>query len=428
MTNAVRVREHGELPVEGAQGLKLAELDFLGVLRDGAGKPFFTEHRRGHGWCARFAHYVGAIGMPGGRTLEILPKIADLEDPVPIRRHLMRMLAETDQLPAVQGELDQYAASDHLIDAYLRLAADRAWRLLRAGVPRDYRKEDLRTPFIRGKWLVGRQMARSPLRYDRHEVRPDLFTVDTQRNRLLKAGLSGMARVARRHETVRLLRGVVALLGPVSDVAMDGSFLRRLASLSFDRRNERWRPLFRIIEQFTKALPSDVAAGRASFGPAWLFDMNKLFQSYIAKRLRRIAGPPEIREGATRAMAFEVSTCKNRFRLNPDIVVGRRDQPLIVIDAKWKRLDSENLADSVGDEDMRQVFAYAKIFRTQRAALVFPAAGPTPRRASFRTRENVGFFVDIDVVEVPMRDDQLLELDQCLGHLLRGALLASELG
>ena len=191
----------------------------------------------------------------------------------------MRMLAETDQLPALRGDLDQYAASDHLIDAYLRAAADWAWQLARAGVPRDYRGEDLRTPFIRGKWLVSRQIARSPLRYDRHEVRPDLFTVDTERNRLLKAGLASMARVASRHETVRLLRGVVTLLDSVSDVAMDQSYLRRLASLSFDRRNEAWRPLFRVIEQFAKALPSDVAAGRESFGPTWLFDMNQLFQA-----------------------------------------------------------------------------------------------------------------------------------------------------
>jgi 5-methylcytosine-specific restriction enzyme subunit McrC len=329
----------------------------------------------------------------------------------------MRMLRETEQLPAVQGDLDQYAASDHLIDAYLRLAADLAWSLIRAGAPRDYRREDMRAPFIRGKWLVGRQIPRSPLRYERHEVRPDLFTVDTERNRLLKTGLASMARVARRHETVRLLRGVLTLLDSVQDVAMDQSFFRRLASLSFDRRNERWRPVFRLITQFAKSLPSDVAAGRESFGPAWLFDMNKLFQSYIVKRLRRVAGSLEIHEGATEPMAEEVDAGKNRFQLKPDIVVGRRDNPLIAVDAKWKRLDNRNLADSVLDADMRQVFAYAKIFKTRRAVLIFPAMGVEPRRATFRTKEDAGS-VDIDVVEVPMHEDQLPELDECLRRLI----------
>jgi 5-methylcytosine-specific restriction enzyme subunit McrC len=248
-------------------------------------------------------------------------------------------------------------------------------------------------------------------------VRPDLFTVDTERNRLLKAGLASMARVARRHETVRLLRGVVTLLESVLDVAIDRGFLRRLVSLSFDRRNEQWRPLFQLITQFARELPSDVAAGRESFGPAWLFDMNELFQAYLAKRLRRIAGSLEIRERPTRPMASEVSTGQDRFRLLPDIVVGRRGGPLIVIDAKWKRLDGANLADDLDDDDMRQVFTYAKIFRAQRAALVFPAARRAPQRVRFRTKEDAGA-VDIDVVEVPMREDQLWELDQRLQELI----------
>jgi 5-methylcytosine-specific restriction enzyme subunit McrC len=424
MTAALSVLEHGELPIgagDAPRQLELAELDFLRSLCDRASKPFFSEHRTGCGWCVRFVHYVGAIGMPSGRTLEILPKIADLEnreDSVPTRRHLMRMLRDTDQMPAFQGDLDRYAASDHLVDAYLRMAADLAWNQIRAGVPRDYRREDLRTPFIRGKWLVARQLARSPLRYDRHEVRPDLFTVDTERNRLLKAGLASMARVARRHETVRLLRGVVTLLESVLDVAIDRGFLRRLVSLSFDRRNEQWRPLFQLITQFAKALPNDVAAGRESFGPAWLFDMNELFQAYLAKRLQRIAGPLEIRERPTRPMASEVGTGQDRFRLIPDILVRRCGGPLIVIDAKWKRLDGANLADGLDDDDVRQVFAYAKIFRIQRAALVYPAGRPVPRpRVRFKTNEDASA-VDIDVVEVPMREDQLGELDQRLRELI----------
>jgi McrBC 5-methylcytosine restriction system component len=170
MTVAVQVHEHGELLVEAEHGLEVAELDFLRVLRDRDGKSFFTEHRRGRGWCVGFAQYSGAVGMPSGRTLEILPKIADLEDPVPIRRHLMRMLRETEQLPAVQGDLDQYAASDHLIDAYLRLAADLAWSLIRAGAPRDYRREDMRA--VHSREVARRETDSTiPLRYERHEVR-----------------------------------------------------------------------------------------------------------------------------------------------------------------------------------------------------------------------------------------------------------------
>jgi hypothetical protein len=66
MTVAVQVHEHGELLVEAEHGLEVAELDFLRVLRDRDGKSFFTEHRRGRGWCVGFAQYSGAVGMPVG--------------------------------------------------------------------------------------------------------------------------------------------------------------------------------------------------------------------------------------------------------------------------------------------------------------------------------------------------------------------------
>lgn len=248
-------------------------------------------------------------------------------------------------------------------------------------------------------------------------MRPDLFTADTERNRLLKAGLSGMARVARRDEPVRLLRGVITLLDSVLDVTVDRGFIRRLGQLSFDRRNELWRPLFQLITQFAKHLPSDVAAGRDSFGPAWLFDMNRLFQSYIAKRLHRIAASVEVREGAMRWLAVEAVTRMDRFQLKPDIVIVRRGRPDVVIDAKWKRLERPNLADALDDNDVRQVFAYARIFRTRRAALIFPAAAGTPRQASFRTKEDEGA-VTVEVIEVPMRDDHLEELDRSLERLI----------
>ena len=80
MTTAVQVGEHKELLIDAEPGLKLAELDFLRALRDRGAKTFFTEHRTGDGWCARFVHYAGAVRMSSGRTLEILPKIDGLDD------------------------------------------------------------------------------------------------------------------------------------------------------------------------------------------------------------------------------------------------------------------------------------------------------------------------------------------------------------
>ena len=52
--------------------------------------------------------------MPGGRTLEILPKIAS-EVETAARSLVMRMLAATRLAPAIEHDLDAYASSPHLM-------------------------------------------------------------------------------------------------------------------------------------------------------------------------------------------------------------------------------------------------------------------------------------------------------------------------
>jgi hypothetical protein len=73
VSGVLRCPEFGQVAV-GAGGFSERELEHLVRLRGGA--PFFSEERRAGSWLCRFGGYAGAICLPGGRTLEFLPKIA----------------------------------------------------------------------------------------------------------------------------------------------------------------------------------------------------------------------------------------------------------------------------------------------------------------------------------------------------------------
>ena len=104
VNDVVSCREFGSVPVGGHSGLVDRELEHLVKLRE-TGPSFFAEERRAGGWHCRFAGFAGAIVMPGGRTLEILPKIAG-ETETAARSLIMRMLAATQVVPAIQHDLD----------------------------------------------------------------------------------------------------------------------------------------------------------------------------------------------------------------------------------------------------------------------------------------------------------------------------------
>jgi hypothetical protein len=63
------------------------------------------------------------------------------------------------------------------------------------------------------------------------------------------------------------------------------------------------------------------------------------------------------------------------FNLTPDSVARHEDpERAIPIEAKWKLVDRP--ADAEMD-DVRQVFAYSRVWRSPRALLVYPTAGAT---------------------------------------------------
>lgn len=407
----LRVREHRWLPI-GEDGLGEEQVRYLWRLQERRGVRLFDEERRLGRRVLRFRQFVGAVALPGGQTLEVLPKIGEVDDRRSVRRNLMRMLAATGLYPAVQGDLGRYERCDNLLEAYLRMAADLAWGLVHQGLTRDYVREHRVTPFIKGRWRVARQLSRHAGRSDRHEVALDLLVEDTPHMRFLKAGLAAILRLAQSQETQRRARMLLFKMDGIGVAPLDR---RAFSRLRFDRRHARWRELLTLLAQLAADELAAPSAGTAAVGPAWLFDMNHLFEVFIAARLRRVC-PDEPVLRRSEHHLLRRSGEEPCFRLLPDIVVGDERRPTLIIDTKWKRL-GDPLLDSVCDQDVRQVFAYGKIYRAPRVVLLYPAAGHAPRQHALRTNESEGS-MPVTIAEAPVGFDQDEELDRTLTKLL----------
>ncbi|MBY0336474.1 MAG: McrC family protein [Acetobacteraceae bacterium] len=358
-------REHTDFPVGGAGGLTVSELDYLVRLREG-GTPFFAERRAGGAWTCRFGGYVGAIALPSGRTLEVLPKTAG-DKPQAARAAVMRMLAATGMAPSVEGDLGQYAACPHLIEAYLRVAAQLAYDAMRFGLVRSYRREHLRAPAIRGRWRIGAQLARLPERVDAHLLNADVFTADTIVNQALKAGILWVERLTASQPTLALCRSVLARMDTVRALPLSRpTVAAALAGLTLDRRHAHLERPLAALRLVVRGDGSAIASGDGAPGPAWLFSSERLFEAYIAQRMRRVV--PEFRivaQGPSRP--FDTA---GRFLLVPDMTAQVDGRPLVVFDTKWKQAEE---AQHISQHDIRQIYAYARVYRTASAVLLYPA-------------------------------------------------------
>jgi 5-methylcytosine-specific restriction endonuclease McrBC regulatory subunit McrC len=139
--------------------------------------------------------------------------------------------------------------------------------------------------------------------------------------------------------------------------------------------------------------------------------MDELFEAYVAERLQQVAHGVEIAiQGPIRPFAVDGS-----FPLRPDVVVIAAGHPVLVLDTKWKRLDRGlNDADPA---DLRQVYAYARVYGVNRAVLVYPGTSAAQCLRRDFIVNDCGAII-LSICQLPLLEDRDGELDRILSDLV----------
>lgn len=107
---------------------------------------------------------------------------------------------------------------------------------------------------------------------------------------------------------------------------------------------------------------------------ALLFPMEKVYESFVAQNMVMILGESgwDVSTQDRKYYLFEEDD-RYIFALRPDIVATRPDGHKIIMDKKWKRLNSNPEANyGISQADMYQMFAYAKKYNTSDIWLLYP--------------------------------------------------------
>jgi 5-methylcytosine-specific restriction enzyme subunit McrC len=146
-------------------------------------------------------------------------------------------------------------------------------------------------------------------------------------------------------------------------------------TVQMNRANDRYAQVLAWCRLFIGGQSPDVTAGSNAL-LSILFDMNLLFERWLAAELRPIArqaGFSVKEQSPRRYLAYRTDPDRPVFQTRPDIsLIDSESRVVVIIDAKWKMLDGTDTKLGISQQDLYQLAAYANLYRLSHVALVYP--------------------------------------------------------
>lgn len=329
----------------------------------------------------KFQQWVGLIRLPDGTTLEILPKTFEHgDDPAACRALLMRMLSATDQRFKVAPAADLDPARMPLFEVFLSYALHGFRAAIRRGVPHAYVAVREERAGLRGRLDMTRQMRQLPSRAHRLHVTYDEYLPDRPETRLVRSSLERIAKMTQQATTRRSAREtLLALDGVPSSADIKADF----GAWRLERGHAHFAPLEALCRLVLLEL-NPVVGGATVRALSVMFDMNRLFESYVAQLLKRDHPDWLIRTQVQDQFLGQVSGALV-FKLKPDLLLRLPNGEVVVADTKWKRLDrAASPTYGVAREDVYQMLAYSHKYQsgqpTPRLWLLYPRLPNLPEQ------------------------------------------------
>ena len=323
---------------------------------------------------------VGVIAAPDCQ-LEILPKIEGAGesgvDDTTLRHRLIHMLAIAWDIRIDAGTMTRLGwQRDTILELLIRLYCSKLADAVRQGMPRQYTDQQDDLPALRGRLDVTRQFSTLAVSPQKLACRFDALSPDIALNQVMRAAIGKLSRLSQAPDNQRALHELGFAYADISEVS-PGAL--RWDLIVLDRTNTRWRELVSLARLFLGDRHQQTSAGHVD-GHALLFEMNALFEEYVARLLARALAGTDLSvssQGGYRDCLFEGET--GRFRTRPDLIIRRGGQIGLIIDTKWKRMtriDDPKLG--VSQADVYQVMAYARLYECPHVVLLYPHHGGLP--------------------------------------------------
>ena len=325
----------------------------------------------------RFHQFVGLVVVED-LQVEVLPKVDGWATTGRAREALLRMLVIAHDLDVMASDMAACVAQEEPVLASLaRIYLLKLAEALRRGLRQEYKAHEDQLPRVRGKIDWATQLRLEITHVPGFACRFDDRSEDTPLNRTFKAALRVAERILAGDGLGPLRLEVRHAMEGVTETRMTAC---QVAAVHLDRMSYHLGPLLTLAKLLLGQANPEFSEphGPRSKTFAFIWDMNTLFETYVAKVAKATLEPAGVtvltQAQAGLYLGVFADSGKGAFALRPDLLFHGPGVGTVILDTKWKRLDPFIPNCGVSPADVYQVNAYAQRFEADTVVLVYPHA------------------------------------------------------
>ncbi len=302
---------------------------------------------------------LGCVGVLMAPTCRLM-----IQPKIPLA-NLFAMLDPLAPVPAASDAVTPSAGTEAL-DFLAGQLTHRLTERIAAGLHRAYREQCEQGSVLHGRFDLPTQLRKAPGRKEQLHGRYDDLSADVPCNQAARATVEALLASPLLAGEVRAVlgRALVGLEG-VSSVPLSP---RLWDAIEAERLPTEYRPLLDLCRLLADGLAPGGTAGPTP-APSFLLDMERVFERHVTRGVadafahsRRYTVSVQATHAVNRPMNDQPD-----ITVRPDLTLDVAGRPLLIVDAKWKRLPR-----SLVTADLYQVLAYGTTLGAESVALVYP--------------------------------------------------------
>lgn len=329
--------------------------------------------KKGYGKVLQAQNYVGVIQTKDGTTIEILPKIQNVDEKES-KKILIKMLKTLKKSPFKDFNMANLTSSKMpLLEIFISMFLEELSKLIKKGIKSDYITKEENLKFLKGKLLIGQQIKHNTIHKERFYVEYQEFLSDRVENRLIKTTLNYLYKKSKSNKNQQRIREFLFVFDEMKlshNIKNDFSKIKLNRQMKDYEQVLLWCKTFLFENSFSPYKGSEIAF-------ALLFDMNLLFESYVGHYLKQKGLDVNLQDKGKYLVEEP-----NVFALKPDIVINKGTNSEIIADTKWKILSKEKNNNGVSQSDMYQLYAYGTKYKDcKQMYLIYPKDNDVDERS-----------------------------------------------
>lgn len=376
----------GELEIDSESFQSLTNFIEENQNQEDFDKAFSIYQKKGKRYI-KVKNYVGVIETKQGVVVEILPKTfigknGEEANEEVSKKLLLTMLKTLKNTPFINLNIAHLKEQKNfpILEVFIASFLDELISLTTKELRGDYVTIEENTTYLKGKLLLKKHIKTNSINKAKFFCTFDEFNSNIPPNKLIKSTLTRLFSITTSNQNKKKIIKSLQHFDSVSycnNIDSDIVYCKaRVKALVNYGNLLNWSEIFLKNKSFTNFHGN-------SINQAILFPMEKLFESYIAYLLKKYCHGFTIDAQDKRYCLIsqnkdsqDLNYSIKKFALKPDIVINNSE---VIIDTKWKILNTESKKYDIKESDIYQMHAYGKRYQDEntdnsppRLGLIYP--------------------------------------------------------